>query len=104
MAKQNERFAGPQGHENDGVEHNGDGRSRPWTEARSGMLKAVVWKNHVGDGATYTSTQLTRLYKDKNDQWQETNSLGRDDLLRAARLLQRVFDQIEDDARGHRRD
>ena len=104
MANHNERFQSPSGSENDSVERDGNGRNRPWLEVRSGMLKATVWENRAGDGTTYTSTQLSRLYKDANNQWQETTSLGREDLLRASHLLTRVFDQIEDAVQQRRRE
>jgi hypothetical protein len=59
---------------------------RPFKELRCGGLKAVVWENETRAGAMF-STQLVRVYKDDNDDWKETHSLGFDDLLSAGKLL-----------------
>lgn len=74
---------------------NGNTANRPWAEIRSGMLKLTIWENASSQGAVYHSSVLVRLYRDQRDEWQETASLGRDDLLRAGNLLRRGFDLIE---------
>jgi hypothetical protein len=58
----------------------------PVAEFRINGVKAVVWKNDTRNGAMF-NTKLVRVYKDKDDEWQETTSLGRDDLLIAAKAL-----------------
>lgn len=59
--------------------------NRPFQVIRRGLLKAVVWENPTANGAMF-STQLVRVYKDGDD-WKETHSLNREDLLHAAKLL-----------------
>ncbi len=59
---------------------------RPFREFRCGALKAVVWQNDTRNGVMF-STQLVRIYKDEADEWQESHSLGFDDLLPAGKLL-----------------
>jgi len=81
---------------------NDAGTNRPWTEIRSGMLKATVWENHGSNGESYFSTTLVRIYQDQRNEWQETTGLGRDDLLRAGNLLRRVFDEIEAEQQSRR--
>ena len=83
-------------------ERNTAGTNRPWAEFRSGMLKATVWENHGSKGESYFSTTLVRIYQDQRNDWQETNGLGRDDLLRAGNLLRRVFDEIEAEQQSRR--
>ncbi len=100
MAKRN---GSVQGRSRDQVERNGQGSNRPWAELRSGMLKATVWENETSGGGVYFTTQLVRIYQDQKEAWQETHGLGRDDLLRAANLLRRVFDEIETEEQ-HRRE
>ncbi|MFG0245380.1 MAG: hypothetical protein ACF8MF_04925 [Phycisphaerales bacterium JB052] len=99
MAKNN---GSTQSRSRDNSERNGNGSNRPWTELRSGMLKATVWENSTSTGGTYFTTQLVRLYQDQNEEWQDTHGLGRDDLLRAANLLRRAFDEIEEEEQSRR--
>ena len=58
-------------------------KNRPVAEFRINGTKAVVWKNDTQNGPMF-NTSLVRIYRDADDQWQETHSLGRDDLLSAA--------------------
>ena len=76
--------------------------NRPWAELKSGALKAVIWENRGDQNRAFFSTTLVRLYQDAEKQWKESHSLGRDELLRAANLLTRAFDQIEGEERRRR--
>ena len=64
-------------------------KNQPVKEVRLGRIKAVIWKNpgSNGNGPLFNTT-LARLYKDpESDNWKESQSLGRDDLLLAAKVL-----------------
>ena len=63
-------------------------KQKPVHEIRLGSIKAVLWRNETQAGTRYNVT-VSRLYKDDEDQWKETQSFGRDDLL----LLAKVVDQ-----------
>ena len=54
-------------------------KTRPIHEVRLGSIRAAVWKNETEVGVRYNVT-FSRLYRD-NDNWQSTDSFGRDDLL-----------------------
>lgn len=58
-----------------------------------GAIKAAIWKNDTGNGVRFNTT-LSRLYKD-GDEWRNTDSFGRDDLL----VLAKVADQAHSTAR-----
>jgi hypothetical protein len=58
----------------------------PAHKIRIGALQATIWRNSSDKGPWY-SVQLTRSYKADDDEWRETDSLGYDDLLPAAKLL-----------------
>lgn len=75
--------------------------NKPAAEFRINGLKAVVWENETKNGSMYNTT-LVRVYKDKNDEWQETNSLGRDDLLAARKVLDEAHSFILDEERTAR--
>jgi hypothetical protein len=62
-------------------------KTKPIHEVRLGHIKAAVWRNETEVGVRYNVT-FSRLYKD-GDNWQSTESFGRDDLL----LLAKVADQ-----------
>lgn len=65
----------------------------PVKEIRQGRIKAVIWENETQNGTRY-STTIRRLYKGDDDRWHESESLGREDLLLAARVLEKAHDAI----------
>lgn len=58
----------------------------PAHKVRIGSLQATIWRNSGEKGAWY-SVKLTRGYKADDDSWRDTDNLGADDLLAAAKLL-----------------
>ena len=66
---------------------------RPASEVRIGRIKATIWANVSDEGTTFHSVQLSRLYR-AGDEWQQSASLGRDDLLVAAKVLDRAHTRI----------
>ena len=72
---------------------------------RFGRIKAVIWKNEGTNGGPvmYNAT-VSRIYKDPaTDTWKDSSSLGRDELLIAAKALEEAFcwicRQSENDSR-----
>ncbi len=60
-------------------------KNRPVHEIRIGAIKAVIWANKVSNG-TMHNVNLVRIYRDDEGNWHDTDSLGRDDLLVAAKV------------------
>lgn len=58
-------------------------KPRPVHEVRFGAVRAAIWRNESQNGPWYSVT-LSRLYKD-GDQWRDSTSFGRDDLLLVAK-------------------
>lgn len=75
------------------------GKNQP-LKIRDGLLSATIWTNTSKEGNTYYTVTLERSFKDGDDEWQNTNSLNRSDLLAAARLLQKAYDQIEEERKS----
>ncbi len=69
--------------------------NKPVATLKDGLIKAVIWKNE-GEKGVYHTTQYFRLYRDKQDQWQEINSFSRTENLQVARLALRAYDAISD--------
>jgi hypothetical protein len=61
--------------------------NQPADEIRLGRVRATIWANETEQGIRYNVT-FTRLYK-VTDQWQDSGTFGRDDLL----LLAKAADQ-----------
>jgi hypothetical protein len=59
---------------------------RPVREWRLGRVKCSAWRNESDKGPWF-SVKLTRLYR-TDDGWKASPSLGRDDLLPAAKLCE----------------
>ena len=64
---------------------------KPVHEIRLGRIKATIWANETQNGSrdnvstTRHNVNITRLYKD-GDQWEDSASFGRDDLLVVAKV------------------
>jgi hypothetical protein len=76
-------------------------KNQPAAEFRINGVKAVVWQNETRNGSMFNTT-LVRVYKDKDDEWQETSSLGRDDLLAARKALDEAHSFILHEERNAR--
>jgi len=67
--------------------------SRPSAEFRDTNLRVTIWPNTGTDGVLRHNVILTRSYQ-SNGKWSETPYLGRLDLQRAIKLLDRADDWI----------
>ena len=67
-------------------------KQQPSKELRIASVKATIWANETSAGKRYNVT-LARLYRDE-EQWRTSDSLGRDDLLTAAKLLDQAHSWI----------
>ena len=66
--------------------------SQPAHKFRDGALQVTIWRNPTEKGVFYSVTPV-RGYK-KGDAWKETESLGFDDLLPMAKLLNQAHSWI----------
>ena len=67
--------------------------SSPAHKLRIGNLQATIWRNVNEKGSWYSVTP-TRSYKQGDETWKETDSLGTDDLLGMAKLLDQAHTWI----------
>lgn len=55
-------------------------------EIRIGRIKAVIWANETAAGIRH-NVQLQRIYRPEgSEEWQTSDSFGRDDLLVVAKV------------------
>lgn len=70
----------------------------PEKKFNAGAVSVAVWKNSgkdkTGQDTEYRSITLQRSYKDKNGQWQNTNSLRVNDLPKAALVLTKAYEYL----------
>jgi hypothetical protein len=67
----------------------------PEKKFRAGAISATVWRNKTKEGdGEYNTVVLERCYKDKEDNWQTTNSLRTNDLPKAVVVLQKAYEKI----------
>ena len=67
--------------------------SQPAHKLRDGVLQVTIWRN-TGDKGNWYSIIPTRSYKHGDDSWKQTESLGFDDLLPMAKLLDQAHTWI----------
>lgn len=63
----------------------------------SGGLQVCVWKQVAtknGKAMEFSTVTLTRVYKDKNEEWQKTESLKEQDIPKVRALLQKAYEFI----------
>lgn len=71
--------------------------SVPEKKIRAGAISATVWRNHtIKDGmpTEYTTVSFERSYKDKQGNWQTTNSMRINDLPKATIVLQKAYEDL----------
>jgi hypothetical protein len=74
---------------------NNEPKKKPLKKVRVGGVTITFWEN-LGENGTYATATIERSYKDKNDEWQTSNSYASTDLdkldvaLQAARLFVHV--------------
>ena len=69
---------------------------QPVHEVRLGAVKASIWANETSVGLRHNVT-VARLFKDE-DEWKQTASFGRDDLLLLAKVVDQAHSWIFDSA------
>lgn len=78
--------------------------SQPAHKIRTGALQATIWRNLAEKGNWY-SVKLTRGFK-TDEGWRETDNMGFEDLLAAAKLLDLahtwVMHQLDADRKGRK--
>lgn len=65
----------------------------PYLKLRDGTLSVTVWEKN-NDGKAYHSAILRKSYKNDDGEWQETDNLNGNELLKAANLLQKAYNDI----------
>jgi hypothetical protein len=66
--------------------------SQPAHKIRFGNLSVTIWRNVNSDkGSVWYTLDPTRGYKNGDETWKETTSLGADDALIMAELLRQAF-------------
>ena len=71
--------------------------SLPEKKFRAGAVSATVWQNSVekdGQLSSYSSVSLDRVYKDKEGNWQNTNSFRANDLPKLALVAQKAYEFV----------
>ncbi len=59
---------------------------------RVGGVEVAVWQNALESG--FATVTLHRNYKDKNDNWQKTQSLRVSDIPKAVLALQKAYELL----------
>ena len=74
------------------------GRNMPERKFRAGPVAATIWENNSvnkeGQAVSYKTISFERTYKDKNDEWQTTNSLRTNDLPKAILVLTKAYESL----------
>lgn len=73
--------------------------NQPEIKFRAGAISATIWLNQgqnqkTGETSNFRTISLQRGYKDKNDQWQNTNTFRLNDLPRAALVLTKAYEYL----------
>lgn len=73
-------------------------KNKPEEKFRAGAISATVWKNKgknkSGRVTEFYTVKLERRYRDNNDQWQSTESLGINDIPKAVLVLNKAYEWI----------
>jgi len=71
---------------------------QPEKRFRAGALSVTIWQNQgqtkTGEETTYKTVSFQRRYKDKNGEWQTSNSLRVNDLPKVSLLMDKAYEFI----------
>ena len=74
------------------------GKQLPEKKFSTGAICATIWKNNgaskSGVPVEYRTIQLDRRYKDKEGNWQSTDSLRLNDLPKASLVIQKAYEYL----------
>ena len=71
--------------------------TQPVKKFRVGQVNCALRENELtvnGSTVTKLSATLERRYKDKNEQWKSSNSLGRNEIPLAIYCLEKAFEAM----------
>lgn len=70
----------------------------PEKKFKAGAINVTIWKNErqkeSGEEFSYYSISIDRRYKNKNGEWQSTNSLRVNDLPKAILVLNKAYEYL----------
>ena len=72
-------------------------QNRPQKKFSCGGVQAAIWQNNTtieGREIKTYSTQIQKRYKDKDDNWKDTNSFHTNDLPKLALAAQKSYEWI----------
>jgi len=69
--------------------------NKPIDKVRFGAVTATIWQNEGEKGPWYNVT-LSRVYRDKNDNPKDSNSLSGNDILAGAEALRQAYLRIHE--------
>jgi hypothetical protein len=67
--------------------------NKPAHQIRVGSIRAAIWANKNEEGRQWFNVTIARLYRD-GEQWKDTSSFRRDDLLVVAKVADLAFNWI----------
>ncbi len=74
---------------------------KPVHEIKLGRLVAAIWENETEGGSIRHNVTFSRLYKPEGEQWRNSSSFGRDDLLLLGKLADQVHSWIYEQTQEH---
>ncbi len=73
------------------------GQQLPVAKFRAGQISSAVWRNQIqvkGIAITVLKATVQRRYKDKEGNWQSSQSFSRNEIPLAIHCLQQAFEKI----------
>jgi hypothetical protein len=64
-------------------------KPKPIHEVKLGRVRAAIWENATDKG-TWCKVTFSRLFKDKSNKWQDSDSFAKEDLLLLAEVVRQA--------------
>ena len=77
----------------------------PLQRFRAGQVEGAIWENRVqvnGQAATILKASVNRRYKDRNGNWQSSQSFSKNEIPLAIYVLQKAFEGMLERSAGPR--
>lgn len=67
-------------------------KNKPIEKIKAGSITASIWETENKEGVKYNTVTLQRSYKDKENQWQNTQTLRVSDINDAILVLNKAYE------------
>lgn len=76
---------------------------QPLKKFSVGSVSATIWENEGREGKNFFSVKLEKSYKDKNDEWKNSNTFSVSDLPKVRLVIDKAYEFVSMKEDGYKK-